>query len=105
MATVTYSKRSEGVVNFVAGSFTGDAAAQTISCGFVPNHVIVFNETDVIRWEKLAPQAAANCIKTVAVGTMTLDATSAIVINSDGTITLSAGLAAAAKAIKFRASL
>ena len=51
----------------------------------------------------LDPQAAANCLKTVAAGTITLDATSAIVMNSDGTLTLSAGLAASGKVIKGRA--
>jgi hypothetical protein len=71
----------------------------------VPNHVIVLNETDAIRWEKIQPQAAANCFKTVTAGTTTLDTTSAIVINADGTLTLSAGLAAASKAIKFRATV
>jgi hypothetical protein len=44
--------------------------------------------------------AAANSIKQVTAGTTTLDTGSAIVINSDGTLTLSATLAASAKAIK-----
>src|SRR3954471_471864 len=100
MATVTYSKRGDGVVNSCTFSLTGDAAANTITLGFVPTHVVVFNETDVIRWEKIDPMAAANCIKVVAAGTMTLDTGSAIVINTDGTLTLSAGLNASAKALK-----
>ena len=105
MATVTYTKRSDGVVSFAHGSFTGDGSAQTISLGFVPNHMIVFNETDALLWEKFQPMAAANCIKTVTAGTQTADTSSAIVFNSDGTVTLSAALAANGKAIKFRASL
>lgn len=100
MATVTSSKRADGIVNSQTASWTGDGAAQTITLGFVPLHVIVINETDVIRWEKIDPMAAANCLKTIAAGTMTLDATSAIVINSDGTLTLSAGLSASGKALK-----
>jgi hypothetical protein len=63
--------------------------------------VEVVNETDVILWDKIDPMAAANCIKTVAAGTTTLDTGSAIVINTDGTVTLSATLVGNAKAIKF----
>lgn len=103
MATVTLSKRADGIVNTATASWTGDAAAQTITLGFVPLEVIVINETDVIVWHKIDPMAAANCIKTVTAGTTTLDATSAIVINSDGTLTLSAGLNASAKALKLLA--
>lgn len=102
MATVTLSKRSDGVVNSVTGSLTGDAAANTITCGFVPTHVIVIDETDAIRWEKIDPMVAANCLKTVTAGTTTVDTGSAIVINTDGTVTLSATLAASGKALKFR---
>ena len=107
MAAVTLSKRGDGIVNVVTGSFTGDGAAQTLTIGFVPLQVVVFNETDAIRWEKMDPMAAANSIKTAAAATTpassitTLDTTSAVIINTDGTVTLSAGLAAAAKAIKF----
>jgi hypothetical protein len=104
MATVTISKRSDGVVNTATASWTGDAAAQTITLGFVPTEVTIVNETDVIVWYKIDPMAAANSIKQVAAGTTTLDATSAIVINTDGTLTLSAGLNASGKALKLRAS-
>lgn len=104
MATVTISKRADGIVNSVTGSFTGDGAAQTLSLGFVPRHILVVNETDVVKWEKFDPMAAANCLKTVgSTGVTTLDAGSAVVINSDGTVTLSSGLAVSAKAIKFHA--
>jgi hypothetical protein len=97
------SARADGVVNSAIGSFAADGTACIINLGFVPHQVIVFNETDVIRWEKLGSQVAANCIKTIAAGTMTLDTTSAIVINADGTVTLSAALCANGKAIKYRA--
>jgi hypothetical protein len=100
MSTVTNSKRADGIVNVLTASWTGDAAAQTITLGFVPTQVTIVNETDVIVWTKIDPMAAANCIKVVAAGTMTLDATSAIVINTDGTLTLSAGLNATGKALK-----
>lgn len=101
MATVSISKRADGIVNVATGSFTSDNAAQTLTLGFVPLHVKVVNETDVIVWEKWDPMAAANCIKTVTAGTTTLDTGSAIVINTDGTVTLSATLVGNAKAIKF----
>lgn len=100
MATVTYSKRADGVVNSQTFSFTSDNAAQTVTLGFVPTHVKIINETDVIIWEKFDPMTAANCIKVVTAGTTTLDTGSAIVINTDGTITISATAAGNAKAIK-----
>lgn len=111
MSTVTYTKRSDGVVSFAHGSFTSDNAAQTISLGFVPNHMIVVNETDEIVWEKFQSMAAANSLKTAGVATTptasetTLDTNSQIVFNDDGTVTLGATLVGNAKAIKFRASL
>lgn len=102
MATVSFSKKGEGIQGFVTGSFTGDASAVIVSVGFNPTAAFVINETDVIAWEKIDPMAAANTFKTVAAGTKTLDTGSAIVFNGDGTVTLSATLGANAKAIKFR---
>jgi hypothetical protein len=105
MAAVTTSKRSDGVPQSVTGSFTSDNAAQTLTLGFVPSQIRVINETDVILWEKWDPMAAANCLKTVgSTGVTTLDTGSGIVINTDGTVTLSAGLVGNAKAIKYHAS-
>lgn len=105
MATVTVTKRSDGVNSFAHGSFTSDGSAQSITLGFVPNHMIVFNETDAMKWEKFQPMAAADCIKTVTAGTQTADGNSQILFNSDGTVTLGATLVGTSKAIKFRASL
>lgn len=102
MATVTLSKRGDGIVNVVTGSFTSDNAAQTLTLGFIPLHVKVINETDVIIWEKIDPMAAANCLKHVgSTGVVTLDTNSQIVINTDGTVTLGATLVGNSKAIKF----
>lgn len=100
MATVTYSKRADGIVNSQTFSWTGDAATQTITLGFVPTHVKIVNETDATIWEKFDPMAAANTIKVVTAGTTTVDTGSAIVINTDGTLTLSATLSASGKALK-----
>lgn len=93
--------RNGGIANSMTGSFAGTGAAVTLTLGFVPGEVTVFNETDVIIWRKLYDQAAANTIKQVAAGTTTLDTGSAIVINTDGTVTLSATLAANGKACKW----
>ena len=101
MAAVTVSKRAESITNFTTGSFTGDGTATIINLGYDPLWAFVVNETDATTWEKIDPMVAANSVKTIAVGTMTLDATSAIVFNGDKTVTLSAGVGVAAKAIKF----
>lgn len=101
MAIINFSKRGDGVVNVVSGSFTGDGTAQVINLGFDPLHMYLVNETDVIFYKKIDPQVAANCIKILAVGTMTLDTSSAIVFNGDKTVTISAATNVAAKAFKF----
>lgn len=101
MAVVTIKSRGDGIVNAVSGSFTGDGAAQIINLGFNPIQLVLFNETDVVRFDKLDTQLAANSIKVIAAGTMTLDAGSAIVFNGDNTVTISAATSIAAKAFKF----
>lgn len=103
MATDTVSGRADGIVNMAYGGFTGDGTATTVSLGFNPNHVIVVNETDAIRWEKISGMAAANSVKTVTAGTTTVDTGSAITW-ADGILTLSATLAASAKVIAWYAS-
>lgn len=102
MATVTISKRADGIVNSATASWTGDGSAQTVTLGFVPLHVIIINETDTIRWEKFDPMAAADSMKITST-TLSVETGSDIVINSDGTLTLSAGLSANAKALKLYA--
>lgn len=102
----TPSVRSGGVVNTAAGSFTSDGGAATVTLGFVPIHVFVVNSTDVITWEKITGMAAADSVKTVAgttgandTVTTTIDTGSAILINTDGTVTLSSTLCGTSKAI------
>lgn len=101
MATVTLATRSGGVINSASGSFTSDNAAQVINLGFKPMWVKVINETDVIVWEVFASSSATKVVKTVTGGTTTVDTGSAIVINSDGTITLAAGTVGNSKVITF----
>lgn len=101
MTASSPTKNSGGVVNNASGTVTGAAAAVTITLGFIPQSVEVYNETDVILWKKFPTQAAANCIKIVATAVMTNDTGSAIVINTDGTVTLSATLAASGKVLHY----
>lgn len=101
MATVTYSARSGGVVNTVVGSFTSDNAAQTVTLGFKPNYMKIINETDTIVWESFSVSTATKVLKTTGVPAVTIDTGSAIVINSDGTVTLSATLVGNSKVITF----
>jgi len=90
---ISATKKSAGVVNFSSGSFTGTApTTTTISLGFAPRWCRIFTPTGVITWEKDAHLAAANCIKTVAAGTMTLD-TGSHVLFSGNTIVLTATVA------------
>lgn len=97
MQTATVNRWGLGIARGSCGSITGDGTGVNVNLGFKPKYVMVFNETDVIKWEKMDGQADANCIKTVAAGTMTKDTTSAIVVTSGG-FSLSAALAASGKA-------
>lgn len=105
MATVTYSARSGGTVNSVVGSFTSDNAAQTLTLGFKPNYIKVINETDTIVWESFSVSSSTKVLKTTGVPAVTVDTGSAIVINSDGTVTLSATLVGNSKVITFFATI
>lgn len=101
MATVTYTARSGGVVNSVVGSFTSDGSAQTVTCGFKPNYFKVINETDTIVWEAFLSSSSTKVLKVTGVPAVTIDTGSAIVINTDGTVTLSATLVGTSKVITF----
>jgi hypothetical protein len=89
--------KSGGIVNTAGGSFTGAGAVVTLTLGFVPATVEIFNSTDAIAWTKFYDMAATITKKVAAAGTQTADANSLIVINSDGTVTISATLAVNAK--------
>lgn len=103
---VSITSRSAGITNSVSGTIvsSGTAAAATISLGFVPQHVKVIDITGVIVWEKFADMAADATVKTVTAGTTTIDTGSAIVINADGSITLSSGLCGNNKTIVWQAN-
>lgn len=99
--TIAITSRAAGVVNSVSGTIvsTGTAAAATISLGFVPRWVKVVDSTGVIVWEKIEGMAAADSVKTITAGTTTIDTGSAILINADGSITLSSTLCGNNKSI------
>lgn len=93
------SRKSNGITRDCTGTITSDGTAVVLNLGFNPSAFYLVNQTDVITWEKIAGMAAANSIKVVTAGTTTLDATSAIVFNGDGTVTISAGAAGTAKSL------
>jgi hypothetical protein len=99
MATATVDSRNRSVNDTATGAFTGDGAATKLTLGFVPARIVVINETDTIRYEKMKGMAAANCLKVIAAGTMTVDTGSLITLNTDGTVTLAAALGVTAKHI------
>lgn len=93
------TRKGDGVVRCMDGAITSDGTAVTLTLGFIPTYFLLVNQTDVILWEKLRGMAAANCLKVVTAGTTTLDTGSAVVINSDGTVTISATAAGTAKSL------
>lgn len=106
MATDAADKQAQGITNFATGTTTGAGAAVDVTLGFKPRYVRIFNETDVILWEKFDGQVDANTVKQVTAGTTTKDTGSAIVImggNVDGDtyrgFQMSATLAASGKAL------
>lgn len=102
--TQTITARSGGVVNTACGKFTSDGSAQTLTLGFVPSLVKVFNETDAIVWEGIRGMSSTIATKILTAGT-TADTGSAIVINTDGTVTLSSTLCGTSKVIVWYASV
>lgn len=97
----TPTTQSAGIHNCATGSFTSDGGAATLNLGFKARRVFVVNSTDVITWQKIEGMAAANSVKTVTGGTTTIDTGSAILINTDGTVTLSSTLCGTSKAISY----
>ena len=99
--TSTPTYKASGVVHMENGSFTSDGGIATVVLGYLPQRFEVVNSTDTILWEKNAGMAAANCVKQVAAGTTTIDTGSAILFNSDGTVTVSTTLCGTSKAISW----
>lgn len=87
-------KKMDGVARFASGNFTSDGTAATVSLGFRPRYVMVFNKTTATKLEKVDGMAAANAIQTVTAGTLTLATGSLIVIEDSDFIIADAALAA-----------
>ena len=91
--------------DLLTGYFTSDGNAVSIDAGFQVQGVKIVNETDVIVWEWQRGLAATKTLKTVAGGTLTDDATTAILVTTgDGrsNVLLSAALVGSAKNILFK---
>lgn len=75
--TITASQLNDNGASFRAqGRHFDDAAtpgALVLDAGFAPRYISWENLTDSIKWEWYAGMAAGTSIKTVAVGTRTLD--------------------------------
>jgi hypothetical protein len=105
--------QSGGVANFASGLLTtgsATAVAVQIVVGFVPRHVRILNETDVVVWEKFDTMVAANTLKHVTAGDMTIDTGSAIVFDIDPglgvaaeSFTISTAISVASKVIEWAA--
>ena len=102
MATDTATSVSGGLVNFSTGSYTSDNTACIVTLGFTARRVEAINSTDTIVWTKVEGMAAANCVKVTGT-TQTIETSGDILINTDGTITLSATLSGNSKAITWAA--
>jgi hypothetical protein len=98
MATGAVTRNANGIANRAIGKSTGDGTALSVTMGFKPMTVTVWNQTDAMKWEKIDGMADANSIKTVTAGDQTADTTSAIVLTERGFI-LSAAAHANGKAI------
>ena len=67
----------------VSGYFAGAGNVTQIPIGFQPTSISIIDVTNNIQWDWYRGLPATNTIKTVAGGTRTVDATSAIVVTTD----------------------
>lgn len=91
------SRKANGVARGCTGSFTGDGTPVELNLGFVPNRLVLINVTDAIKHEKINGMTAAQHLQTLAAGTQSVVATSQIVFNSNGTVSIAAATAPNAK--------
>jgi hypothetical protein len=98
--TVTTQARQAGVPHMTVQSFTSDGSAATLTFGFKPSRVTVYNETDTIQWVWVKGMASTKVVKYNGTGpAITTDTGTAILDNGDGTITISSGAAGTSKVI------
>ena len=86
MALTTNSQtNSESISNTAVGQVVTDAGGAvdtTIFCGFIPRYVKWVNRTDSIQLEYFEGMAANSAVRTVAVGTRSLDVSSGITLGA-----------------------
>lgn len=84
--TSTQSKVPASVPNIAVGRYldTGTAAAFTITTGFKPRYVAVFNVTSGDKYEWFEGMADASAFKQVAAGTSTIITTLGITVSASG---------------------
>lgn len=94
--------KASSVENVSMGSFTGTApTTTTINLGFAPKWCEIFTPTGIITWRKYGyGMAAANCVKSIAAGTTTLD-TASNVLFTGNTIVLTAAVCVNADVISW----
>lgn len=107
MALTTNTKSQiSGVANHTVGRVVADAGAAaltTFNAGFIPRVVRWHNLTDRISDEWFEGMAADSSLHTVAAGTRTLAVSGAIIVGTDGTFTIDAGLIVASKTFAWEA--
>lgn len=97
--TSSTQTNSNGVSNRAVGKIvtsSATAAAATITLGFTPRYIKFVNLTDRITDEWFEGMASASSLHTVAVGTLTLEATNGIAV-SGPSFTLTAATLVASK--------
>lgn len=84
--TSTQSKTSASVCNTAVGRYLTDAtaAAITITCGFKPRYVGVFNCTSGDKMEWFEGMAAASAFKQVAAGTSSIITSLGVTVSTGG---------------------
>lgn len=78
------------IYNVSTSTWTGDGASKTVTTGFQPSYVRIFDSTNATRTEKDGSMGATITIKTVTAGTQTADANSLITISSTGYVVAAA---------------
>ena len=82
MAVAT--SKSQGVVNFSTGAFTGAGAIVPVTLGFVPRRVQLINVTDQITQTWQEGMAANTTLNVIAAGTATAN-TGGLIVPKGGT--------------------
>lgn len=88
-----------------SSTYTGDTAAQTITCGFKPQIVIVYNETDGdVAWIHINGLTAGSALQITNHDTaqMSVEATNYITLSDTG-FTIGTGMSESAKVFRYLA--